>query len=367
MFGFGKRRRQEKANQEALAIGEQVTERVNAALSEWREASLEIRRALLDESYAERIVALQPTDELSFETLAEIEALALMKNWLETASDYGVEFVQRLDRDTLDCIAALEMGKEVQAHLDLHIGEVSQRLEIDLNLAITEALQRRGEIATNIGHRNFIERCSRDAPFVDSLNLHETVAYVSTLLGGESTKKVIAAMQRLYDIAFFQHGLPDEKRSAALSLAGGLEADLEAALGDNPEGLDAFQEAVSYQKERARHCGCGSLYWVMEEQNIPAESIIQFIAQDQYKDLLPAYLEMMEPDAIVQIRRVLVPELIRARCRDGESSIRVLHNLAVAGDRTLEMLFDPADIKILLNADADPAAAEEIVVRFSFQ
>lgn len=262
MFGFGKQRGRKKAKRELLEIGERVVGIVNEVLERWRATSLEMRRSMLDETFAERIVTLEPSEGLSFETVAEIEALALMKNWAEGAGDHKIEFVQLLDQDTIDCLATFGIGSEVEGHLDRHIAEVNVELEDDLDRAITEAVQRRGEVTTRAGDRGLFERCLRDEPFVDSLTLSETLDYMGSALGTDPTaKKAIGIMRRLYDLAFFEHRLSTEERKLALSMAGAVEADVESALQDNEESLTSLRQAVSYQKERARRCGFGSLQW----------------------------------------------------------------------------------------------------------
>lgn len=362
MFGFGKQRRQEKAKRELLEIGERVVGIVNNALEQWRATSLEMRRSMLDGTFAERIVSLEPTDGLSFETVAEIEALALMKNWVEGASDHKVEFAQLLDRDTLDCLSTLGIWAEVDSHLDRHIGEVNVELEGDLDRAITEAVQRRGEITTRAGGRGLLDRCLLDDPFLDSLTLSETLDYMGSALGTDPTaKKAMGVMRRLYDLAFFEHRLSDEERHSALSMAGAVEADVDAALQDTAEELASFRQAVAYHKERARHCGFGSLQWKLEEQAIPASELIEFVAREEHADLLPAFLEMLEPSIISDIRREVLKALVEARAHHGASAIQVLSGMAMTPYAALAILLDPDEIRVLREIDQDRLAVERLV------
>lgn len=362
MFGFGKQHRQEKAKRELLEIGERVVGIVNEALERWRATSLEMRRSMLDEAFAERIVALELSEGLSFETLAEIEALALMKNWADGVSDRKVEFVQLLDRDTLDCLATLGIGGEVEGHLDRHIAEVSVEIEEDLDRAIIEAVQRRGEVTTRAGGRDLFDRCLRDEPFVDSLTLAETLDYMGSILGDDPTaKKAIGIMRRLYDLAFFEHRLSTEERQLALSMAGAVEADIESALQDNEESLTSFRQAVNYQKERARHCGFGSLQWKLDEQEIPAVDLVEFIVREEYADLLPAFLEMLEPQLIADIRTEILKALVATRAHRRQSAVQILSELAVVPYAALTILLDPSEIQVLRRTDTDLPAAEKLV------
>ena len=147
MFGFRKRKN-DLAKQEALEIGNRLVERFNLTLSTCRENDLEARRTMLDQMFAERLTGLEPTDELSFEMLAEIEALALTKNWFEQADKYADEFMSLLSEDDVDCIRVIGIEENVRGHVWRNIEEVSALLEEDLNRTILEALERRGETPT---------------------------------------------------------------------------------------------------------------------------------------------------------------------------------------------------------------------------
>lgn len=314
MFGIGRRRKQEEAKRELVELGNQAVSVVNSALEQWRATSLELRRSMLDESFAERIVNIDASNELSFETCAEIEALALMKNWLEGTDSYKAEFVQLLDPGTLDCVAALDLGAPIDEHLVRHITEVSAELEDDLDRAITEAVERRREITTRTGNRALLDRCQRNEPFVDSLTFYETLHYMKAVLGPDApANRVTGIMRRLYDLALVDHHISDEERNIALTLAGALEADVEVGLQGNPEGLKSFREAVTYHKESARRCGFGSLQWKIEERGIPAADIIEFIAREEHSALLPAFLEMLGPDVIRKTRTEILNAMVAAR------------------------------------------------------
>ena len=147
VFGFGKRRK-EAAKQEVLEIGNALVERINATLTHWRENGLEARRTIMENFFLERLVSLEPTDELSFEMVAEIEALALTKNWVEGAEQYAAEFMDMLSEDDIECIGVIGIEDDVKSHVWRNIQEVSDLLDEDVNRAIVEAVERRGETPT---------------------------------------------------------------------------------------------------------------------------------------------------------------------------------------------------------------------------
>lgn len=236
-------------------------------------------------------------------------------------------------------------------------------LEDDLDRAITEAVHRRDEITTRSGDRDLFERCLRDDPFLDSLKLSETLDYMGSILGTDPTaKKAINIVRRLYDLAFFEHQLSPEERQLALSMAGAVEADVEAALQDNPESLSSFHQAVNYQKVRARHCGVGSLQWKLDEQEVPAAELVEFIVREEYAELLPAFLEMLEPELMAEIRTEILKALVAARKRHGQSALQILSGLADAPYEALTILLDPFEIQVLREIDTNLPAAESLVV-----
>jgi len=149
MFGWAKRRKTEAMKREAIEIGNRVVERVNSTLAYWRENDLENRRSMMDQFFAERMATLEPTEEMSFEMLAEIEALALTKNWHEGAEKYASEFMSMLDEEDVECIRLLGVEDELQKHVWRNIQEVTNLLDEDVNRTIAEALARRGESPTS--------------------------------------------------------------------------------------------------------------------------------------------------------------------------------------------------------------------------
>lgn len=363
MFGFGKRK-QTKAKREAIEIGEQVVDRVNKALTLWRTESLESRRTMLDNSFAERIVGLEADGGLSFETVAEIEALALMKNWLEASPEYEAEWVRLIDQDTLDCLGVIGIEDDVHAHIESNIAEVTRDIENDLDIAITEAVERRSETPLRAGSRDIAERCLLDDPFVDSLTVKETLNYLTDLArNAPPAEKIISVVRRLYDLAFFERAVSDEERDLALSIAIETQVDVEAALANEPDSLAAFSEAVAYQKERARHCGVGSLQWKLEEESIPTNGIIAFVAREEHAQLLPAFLEMMEVDVIEKIRSTLLNAMVDACSLSEQSSLEFLTGLALARDQRLVIQLDSDELRILCEAETDPVAAQELVLQ----
>jgi hypothetical protein len=368
MFGFGKKARQEKAKREALAIGERAVESFNDALSRWRELSLESRRTMIDNDFAERLLSLEPEGGLCFEAVAEIDGLACMKNWIEATEQCRQEFVQIVDNEAMQCLAVIGVEAEAESHLERHINEVTVELEQDIDASITEATQRRGETVRRAGCRNLAERSVQEFGYLDSLNVMELMTEARGLANSDpSYSSMVAFMRRFYEIAFHEHGISEEERHAALLTGQALEADVRASFIDNREGLTAFSEAVEFDKERGRRAGIGSLHWKMEDEGVTAGDLIAYIARVENASLLPDYLGMMDGDVISEIRAELLHDIVVARQSDGSSTIEILGGLVEASDPVVIMLLEPFEVQALQNWRSHREPAEQVIETLRLQ
>lgn len=145
MFDFIKKRRSEKMKREAVEIGNRIIEDFNAALWCWREERMETRRELMSTSFDERIMVVECVDGLSFSEMADLEALALLKNWDEKRDEYASEAMLYLDDETVEGLDILGVGNDVRNTIYRFINEVSEALEQDIDQTIQQAKARRGE------------------------------------------------------------------------------------------------------------------------------------------------------------------------------------------------------------------------------
>ena len=145
MFDFIKKRRNEKMKREAVEIGNRIVENFNAALWRWREERMETRRELMSTAFDERIMVVEPVDGLSFSEMADLEALALLKNWDEKRDEYASEAMLYLDDETVEGLDILGVGDDARNTIYRFINEVSESLEKDIDQTIQQAKVRRGE------------------------------------------------------------------------------------------------------------------------------------------------------------------------------------------------------------------------------
>lgn len=145
MFDFIKKRRSEKMKREAVDVGNRIIEDFNAALWRWRKERMETRRELMSTSFDERIMVVECVDGLSFSEMADLEALALLKNWDEKRDEYASEAMLYLDDETVEGLDILGVGDDARKTIYRFINEVSEALEKDIDQTIEQAKARRGE------------------------------------------------------------------------------------------------------------------------------------------------------------------------------------------------------------------------------
>jgi hypothetical protein len=196
---------------------------------------------------------------------------------------------------------------------------------------------------------------------IGEMSLAELIGVMRQGKGGMPARDLIEVSRRVTDIALFEHGVSDVERSIALELLPALDDDIEAGLRNESGAWEAYKEAAIFHRSGARHCGYGSLQWKMDEEGVEAAEVIPFIARADHAELLPAFLEMLEPDVIRDIRGALLNELAAIRARNGERPLDVLSRLASGDDGALTQLLDGTQLGALRRAQMEPEIATEVL------
>jgi hypothetical protein len=196
---------------------------------------------------------------------------------------------------------------------------------------------------------------------IDEMTLEELFALLKANGSGARADDTIAIFRRLTHLALFEQGIPDHERNMALEIATALHSDIEAALAGDQAALEAFQDAADFHLNQARHFGYGSLQWRLQEQQIEADQLIEYIARPEHAELLPNFLEMMEPSDIAGLRAALLSEMGRLRSIDDEATVDTLSRLAISADGSMTMLLSGPELSALRNALGDRAAALEVL------
>lgn len=197
---------------------------------------------------------------------------------------------------------------------------------------------------------------------IEEMDLAEVITLIKSFEETSTVDTLIQVYRRLFDIANFEHGPVPEERAMASTLAASVRQDIEAAMANNPEGLNGFIEAADAHADMVPFHGFGSLQWIMDEHEITAAQLIPFACQPDFSDLLPTYLTMMPDEVMTDVRGEFIRNLVRARRERPElSDVRVLHGLIANNDRAPEILLRPAEFKTVQNMPTDYEAAETLV------
>ena len=130
-------------------------------------------------------------------------------------------------------------------------------------------------------------------PSVELMSFPDMADYIQQLPGLITPKEGFALTRRLYEIALYDHHVEKEHRMGALRLLDTLKTSMESAM---PPGLiEAYRKANAYMEENVRHHGINSLAWLIEEQQIPEDRLIPFIARPEHSKLLEDFFAVLGP------------------------------------------------------------------------
>jgi hypothetical protein len=203
------------------------------------------------------------------------------------------------------------------------------------------------------------------AKTIDQMNAYEVLQLVKSDSDGVSAQSFIHIYPRLYDIAWFDHHVPEAERKFAAEMAEAIRYDITAGLSHDAEALEAFLEGADAHADSVQFYGVGSLQWLTEEHNVTAAQLIPFIVQRQWTDLLPTFLTMMDDDVLNDIRAEVLNELVWARRADqSQSDADVIYELAIRPDRSVEILLKTDELRIARNLPHDRSAVEKLTATF---
>ena len=140
MFGFLKRRKAQANKEEVLAVVAQTVDAINQIVEGWRER-LEMKRDLLLSYLDERLVEAD-TGGLSFAEWADIELMAMLKNWHLGRDEEEAEVHKEIG-PLWEYVDALGIRTEVEALVARTFDEVGHELtERAMDAANNEAARR---------------------------------------------------------------------------------------------------------------------------------------------------------------------------------------------------------------------------------
>jgi hypothetical protein len=194
------------------------------------------------------------------------------------------------------------------------------------------------------------------------MSLEEILAYIPSMGDKASAQQCIPLLQRLYEIALYDHHISERHRNAALKLAETLTTELEKALSDTPDALIALQTANKLMIERARWFGIESLFWKIAEESVSNADSFPYVMRPEHRHLVPDYFEAIGQETVVKDRKEFVRHLILARQYKADNAVLILHGLAAKGDKACAALFTAEEYAALLAVPNDYDAGRRVLV-----
>jgi hypothetical protein len=200
-------------------------------------------------------------------------------------------------------------------------------------------------------------------PDVSGLTFEQMLSHAQSLPANTPVRHIVTMVQRLYEIALYDHHVSQHDRQRAMQLVDGLKQDVEAALANNPDQLDTFRKANALTLENAGRFGIGSLSWKLTEENISNADTVPYVMRREHGALVADLLQTMQPAALASIKSHLVRQLVLARLYNGVwNTVLTLHALATQSDKAALAVFTPAEIAIFTNVPNYYDAARQILV-----
>lgn len=208
-----------------------------------------------------------------------------------------------------------------------------------------------------------------DKPLVELLPFMQEVL---TKNPSGSASVLVFFQRRLFEIAYWDFHVSDGDRAKAFELAQSFTASIESAFAGKPDVLEGYRYTV---KKLIHTSPYGTLFWLIEENNIPSDQIPIFAIRPENARLLRKYLEealasgpTVTPKVIKEFSRDLVREVIHARRPvHTKNAVLILHGLVVGRDGTLEAILKPEEITAFRNAHKDYAKAQEALQTLGIQ
>lgn len=145
-------------------------------------------------------------------------------------------------------------------------------------------------------------------PSVELMSFPDMADYIRQLPELMTPKEGFALTKRLYEIALYDHHVEKEHRMGALRLLDTVKTTLESVMA--PELIEAYRKANAYMEDNVHRHGINSLAWLIEEQQIPKDHLIPFIARPEHGKLLDNFFDVLDP-AIAEKLKLELEQYLR--------------------------------------------------------
>ncbi|MGH8738094.1 MAG: hypothetical protein ACREVC_12110 [Burkholderiales bacterium] len=140
-------------------------------------------------------------------------------------------------------------------------------------------------------------------PDVELMSFPDIRDYVRQLPELITPQQATALTKRLYEIALYDNRIEKEQRIAALQLLDVLKSSVESVM--TPEFIEAYRQANAQMEEGVPRFGVGSLTWLIEENQIPNDEIVPFIARPEHTELLEDFFAALNAKTAEALRTQL--------------------------------------------------------------
>jgi hypothetical protein len=195
------------------------------------------------------------------------------------------------------------------------------------------------------------------------MSIGDTLIWASAVPSNVPFRAIKDGLLRLYDIAFFDHGVEAQDREKAVRLIVGIKKAVEDGFASAPTELAAFKSAAEFTEHQIETKGVNSLAWLLEEQHIVATDTIPFVMKPEHGSKLKVFIGMLDAKMIQDAKPHMVRELILQRHgRAYPNTILHLHALVCHGDPAALAIFSGDEIGALIRAPYDYHSAREVLV-----
>jgi hypothetical protein len=172
------------------------------------------------------------------------------------------------------------------------------------------------------------------------------------------TCDAMAMVQRLYDLALFEHHIPEELRKQGLQWIKLLKDDIISSSFDDNGLIISFNQDCALTIESAQLIGRGSLLWKLVEDCVPDDYVIEYIMRPEHRSCLDNYFTITRRKLIVNSKPKIIEHLVKQRLIPGVlDPVITLHALATQGDEAVAAVFDADEIDAFVNVPDDYDAA----------
>jgi len=201
---------------------------------------------------------------------------------------------------------------------------------------------------------------------IERMSLEEVVDLIQNLKESTTSGVYISLTKRLYEIAYYEHHIPVEKRETAIRLLEVTKNTLKEAFKNNPKALKIYESANQLMENNIPLFGYGSLGWLLEENQIQGKNVINFIMQPKHGHLLSTYLKLIGEDQLKKTKPYLIKDLIILRLQYSkvENAVLRVFGLVTKKDPAAFAVFSSDEIKIILNTPKRYQESRNILVKY---